>query len=274
MSEQNLLKLSNGLEIPSIMVGTYPLKGFELVKIIRNAVKYNYRGFDTASAYGNERWVGLSKMITPKDKKIFISTKFNVFDEKIDIKEELNGSMKRMNVKNIDLYLMHWPHYKNYIEAWKQMEELYLEGKVKAIGVCNFQERHMDNLLKCAKIKPMVNQIEIHPLLTQEKMINYCKKEGIQLEAYCPFAQMNSKLKEKGILERIAKKYNKKVSQVILRWNLDKGIIPIPRTTKLERLKENINIFDFKLTDEEIQEINSLNKDYKIYEESKYCPGY
>lgn len=275
MDEEKYFKLSNEIEIPKIMLGTYPLKGMELIKTVKNAVKCGYLGLDAAEAYGNERYIGLSRMLMPSKKKnIFITTKFNVFDEKVNIKKELEGSMSRLGVKTIDLYLMHWPHPKNYIDTYKQMEELYLEGKVKAIGVCNFQIRHLENLLKHAKIKPMVNQIEIHPLLIQKELINYCQKENIQLEAYCPFAQMNDMLLEKDILKNIAIKYNKKISQVILRWDIEKKIIPLPRTTKIERLKENIDIFDFKLTEEDIELIDSLNKNYKIYDEEKYCPGY
>ena len=273
--QNEFFELENSIKIPKIMLGTYPLKGYELIKTVRAAVKLGYIGIDAASAYGNERWVALSKMSMPiKQKKMFITTKFNVFDKKVDVRQELLGSMKRLNKKTIDLYLMHWPHPNNYIDSWKQMEELYLEGKVKAIGVCNFKQRHLENLLKYAKIKPMVNQIEIHPLYYQKELIEYCQSQKIQLEAYCPLAQMNSLLKERNILENLAKKYNKKVSQIILRWDIQQGIIPLPRTTKFERLKENIDIFDFELNEEEVELINSLNKNYKIYDEEKYCPGY
>lgn len=275
MDSNKVKKLSNGVEIPQIIAGTYPLKGYELIKTVKNAVKCGYLGFDAASAYGNERWLGLAREIMPiKKRELFITTKFNVFDEKVNIREELKGSLKRINIKKLDLYLMHWPHPKNYIEAWKQMEELYLEGKVKAIGVCNFKQRHMEKLLNNAKIKPMVNQIEIHPLYYQKELIDFCKKEDILIEAYCPFAQMNNMLNDGGILEDIATKYNKKISQIILRWDIEQGIVPIPRTTKFERLKENIDVFDFNLSEEDIKRINSLNKDYKVYEEEKYCPGY
>lgn len=275
MNKKQVFQLSNGVMIPKIMIGTYPLKGYELIKTIREATKCGYLGLDAASAYGNERWVGLARQTMPIQKrKLFITTKFNVFDEKVNIRKELEGSMKRMSIKSIDLYLMHWPHPKNYIEAWKQMEELYFEGKVKAIGVCNFQERHLNKLLENAKVKPMVNQIEIHPLFTQKDLIAKCQKEEIQVEAYCPFAQMNKRLRKNNILENIANKYHKKISQIILRWDIEQGIIPLPRTTKVERLKENIDIFDFKLTKEEIELIDSLNENYKIYPEEKYCEGY
>lgn len=275
MNRKEIFQLSNGVTIPKIMIGTYPLKGYELIRTIREATKCGYFGLDAASAYGNERWVGLARQTMPIQKReLFITTKFNVFDEKVNIRKELEGSMKRMALKSIDLYLMHWPHPKNYIEAWKQMEELYLEGKVKAIGVCNFQQRHLNKLLENAKVKPMVNQIEIHPLFTQKDLIAKCQKEGIQVEAYCPFAQMDKRLQKNNILENIANKYHKKISQIILRWDIEQGIIPLPRTTKVERLKENIDIFDFELTKEEIELIDSLNENYKIYPEEKYCEGY
>lgn len=267
--------LSNGEKIPNIIAGTYPLKGYTMLKTVKNAIKSGYKGFDSASAYGNERWLGLAKILMPiKSKNIFITTKFNLFDENINIEEEVNGSLRRLNLKYIDLYLMHWPHPKNYIQAWKQMESVYKKGLVKAIGVCNFEQRHLEKLLEYCEIKPMVNQIEIHPLLTQKDLIKFCNYEGIQVEAYCPFGQMNEKIKKEKILIDIANRYKKSISQIILKWHLENGIIPIPRTSDEKKLKENIDIFDFNLTKSEIELIDSLNMDYKVYEPEKYCPGY
>lgn len=207
-------------------------------------------------------------------KKLFISTKFNIADKNIDVRKELEGSLKRLGTNYVDLYLMHWPHPKNYIEAWKQMVELYKEGKAKAIGVCNFQIRHLEALQRESDVLPMVNQIEIHPLNTEKELINYCKQQDIQLEAYCPLGLMKEQITKNETLINLTRKYNKSIPQIILRWDIQNGIIPLPKSTKTSRLKENIDIFDFQLEEKEIEEIDLLNQNYKIYEPEKFCKGY
>jgi len=259
--------LNNGVKMPIIGLGTYPLNRFNLIKAMWYAKKNDCTSFDTSSAYGNERWLGLGIKILKLFgvKNIFITTKLsNNSQRKGNIREALLESMKKLDVEKIDLYLMHWPNPETYLESWKEMEKLYREGLVKAIGVCNFHEHHFEKLLEIAEIIPVINQIELHPLLTQMHLREYCKSKNIQIQSYSPVARMNPKLIENNILVSIAKKYNKSVPQIILRWNIENNIITIPKSGTKNRIKENLNIFDFQLTNEEIANINNINEDFRV----------
>ena len=255
--------------------GTYQINREKMVSTLLKSRILGYEGYDLAHAYGNEKWFGRAKKIEfINRKKLFITTKFNLSDKNIDLRKELEGSLERLGTNYVDLYLMHWPYPNNYINAWKQMENLYKEGKARAIGVCNFQIRHLEELLKHCDVIPMVNQSEIHPLNTEKEVIQYCKEKSIQVQAYCPLGLMQDKIVENGILNRLAVKYDRSIPQIILKWNIQNEIIPLPKSTKYKRLKQNIDIFDFELEKKEIQEIDSLNENYKIYIPEKYCKGY
>ena len=259
--------LNNGLKMPIMGLGTYPLNRFKLIKAMWYAHKNGCISFDTSSAYGNERWLGIGIKILKifGAKNIFITTKLsNASQRKGNIREALLDSMQRLDLKYIDLYLMHWPNPETYIESWKEMEKLYQEGLVKAIGVCNFHEHHLEKLLKVAEVIPVINQIELHPLLTQVPLKTYCESKGIKIQSYSPIARMNPKLIENNILVSIAKKYKKSVPQIILRWNIENNIITIPKSGSKNRIIENFNIFDFGLTAEEINDINNLNEDFRV----------
>jgi diketogulonate reductase-like aldo/keto reductase len=268
------IKLNNGIILPCIKLGTYPLDRIVLFKSLVAATYYGFRSIDTASAYGNEKWLGRSLKIIPiKRRNLYITSKLNNGQQKSKkIELALETSLKAIGTDYLDLFLMHWPYPGIYIDSWMQMEDLYRKGKVKAIGVCNFHQRHLDKLLEKATIIPMINQIEIHPLMTQKALVEYCKKIGIKVEAYCPFALMNQKIVNNSILRNIASKYQRSIPQVILRWDFQLGVIPIPKSATPSRLKENISIFDFQLTEAEMDMIDSLNENYKVYEEAKYCP--
>jgi len=256
--------LNNGLKMPIIGLGTYPLNRFKLIKAMWYAHKKGCTSFDTSSAYHNERWLGVGIKIFGV-KNIFITTKLsNTSQRNGNIREALLESIKRLGVKHIDLYLMHWPNPDTYLESWKEMEKLYKEGLVKAIGVCNFHEHHLEKLLEVAEITPVINQIELHPLLTQMPLREYCKSKNIQIQSYSPIARMNPKLIENSILVSIAKKYNKSVPQVILRWNLENNIVTIPKSGSKDRIIENFDIFDFNLTDEEMDDINNINENFRV----------
>lgn len=261
------IKLNNGLNMPIIGLGTYPLNRFKLIRAMYYAYKNSCISFDTSSAYENERWLGIGikilKLLGAKD--LFITTKLSNHGQRNgNIREELIKSMKRLNLKYIDLYLMHWPNPDTYLDSWKEMEKLYEEGLVGAIGVCNFHEHHLEKLLKIAKVKPVINQIELHPLLTQISLREYCKKQEIQIQSYSPVARMDKKLIENKILVSIAKKYNKTVPQIILKWNIQSDIITIPKSGSKIRIKENFDIFDFELSTDELEKINSLNENYRV----------
>lgn len=261
------IKLNNGLNMPIIGLGTYPLNRFKLIKAMYFAYKNGCISFDTSSAYRNERWLGIGIKILKffGAKNLFITTKLsNHSQRKGNIREELLKSMKKLNLKYIDLYLMHWPNPDTYLDSWKEMEKLYEEGLVRAIGVCNFHEHHLEKLLEIAKVKPVINQIEIHPLLTQMPLREYCKSKKIQLQSYSPIARMDKKLVENQILISIAKKYNKSVPQIILKWNIQSNIITIPKSGNKIRIKENFDIFNFELTNQELEEIDNLNENYRV----------
>jgi methylglyoxal/glyoxal reductase len=162
----------------------------------------------------------------------------------------------------LDLYLIHWPVAGKYKEAWRALETLYEEGRVRAIGVSNFQVHHLEDLMKDAEIKPMVNQVEYHPCLTQKEVQAFCREQGIQLEAWSPL--MQGQLIDNEVLAGIAAKYNKSVAQIILRWDLQNGVVTIPKSTKEHRIIENSQVFDFDLSQEDMQLIDNLNQNHRV----------
>ena len=261
------IRLNNNMKMPIIGIGTYPLNGVPLIRTILNAYGCGYTSFDTSAAYFNEECLGVAikRIISYGGAPPFITTKLSNTSQREDnVREGFFNSLKRLGLKYIDLYLMHWPYPDKYIGSWKQMEVLYKEGFVGAIGVCNFHQHHLERLLEEAEILPAINQIELHPLLSQKPLINYCKNNRIQVQAYSPIARMDPKLVEHPILFKLAKKYKKTVPQVILRWDIQQGIIVIPKSGNKKRIKENIDIFDFEFTKNEMLEIDSINKDYRV----------
>lgn len=291
--------LSNGVEIPSVGMGTYPLKGEALTKAIVAATSCGYRAFDTAKAYGNEVSLGnalqeayrINRLkrsdvfITSKigenfnhgipDGKLFYATYPN---EKRDItgivSNQLDEILKNLRTDYLDLLLIHWPFPDYFVEIWKAMEGEYRTGRVRAIGVSNFRERHIQKIINSRSIVPMVNQFELHPMNTKKALVDYCQKLKIQVQAYSPLAVMNKKLINAPILKLLAQKYKKSIPQIILGWNIEQGVIPIPKSGNPIRLQENINIYDFELTDEDMNGIDLLNENYTGVVESRYCPGY
>ncbi len=294
-----MLKLSNGIEIPCIGMGTYPLKGEAMTKAVSSAIGFGYRAFDTAQAYGNEDSLGysLSKAfhihgIQRSD--VFITSKIGekldngipdckLFydwqkEEKKDIKTivstQVDSILENLRTDYLDLLLIHWPFPDYLIEIWKAVEDEYRNGRVKSIGVSNFRERHLQKIMDSSEFSPMVNQIELHPLHTRKNLVNYCRNYNILVQAYSPLAVMNKKLFNSSLIKDIAGKYRKTPAQIILRWHIDQGIMPIPKSGNPVRLKENIQIDDFSLTPDEISSIDSINEDYSALVESIYCPGY
>lgn len=257
---ENFKILSNGVKMPSIGFGTYKSgNDEETAKIIKYALEIGYRQIDTASFYGNEVGIGngiKESRINRED--IFLVTKLwnddHGYDKTI---EAFNKSLERLQVNYIDLYLVHWPNKLNS-ETWKAFEYLYKTGKVKAIGVCNFKIGHLEELKKTAEIMPMVNQIEIHPQSSKNDMLSYCKENNIQLVAWSPI--MRGKLFSNNLMIDLAEKYKKTIAQIILRWHVQRGIIPIPKSSNEERIKENLSIFDFELSNDDMRTIDSLNE--------------
>lgn len=254
--------LSNGVKIPSIGFGTYKSgSDEETAEIIKYALKTGYRHIDTASFYGNELGIGNGiKESGIKREEIFLVTKLwndcHGYDNTI---EAFNKSLEKLQTDYIDLYLIHWPNKLNS-ETWKAFEDLYRKGRVKAIGVCNFKIGHLEQLKESAEIMPMVNQVEMHPHNIKTEMLNYCNENNIQLVAWSPI--MRGRLFSNELMIGLSQKYKKTIAQIILKWHIQRGVIPIPKSSNEERIKENLDIFDFNISDEDMEAINSLDEGY------------
>ena len=259
---EKFMLLSNGVKIPSIGFGTYKSgDDEETAKIIKNALNLGYKMIDTASFYNNEVGIGNGIKESGIDRKdIFIVTKLWNDDHGYDNTiEAFNKSLNNLQVDYIDLYLIHWPNKLN-AETWRAFEHLYETGKVKAIGVCNFKVEHLEELKKTAKIMPMVNQVEIHPFSTKNNIIDYCKDNHIKVIAWSPIAR--GRVLYSDLMINLSKKYKKSIVQIVLRWHMQKGIIPIPKSSNENRIKENIDIFDFEISVEDMIKIDELDEGY------------
>ncbi len=255
-----VLEMNNKLKIPQFGFGVFTIKhNDEAEKCCLEAFKLGYRHIDTAHLYGNEKGVGeaIRKSGIPRD-QIFLTSKIwhNECGEGITTKA-IERMLKRLNQEYVDLLLIHWP-LGDYIGAWKDMEKAVQEGKVKSIGLSNFFGKHLEDILKIAKIMPVVDQVECHPYAPCDDLRKELDKINCYIEAWSPIGRGNSQLLNEPILIEIAKKYNKTVAQVILRWHIEKGNIVFPKSSNPKHIRENFEIFDFKLTQEEIDKINSL----------------
>ena len=265
------LTLSNGVGIPILGFGTYKMEDDEIVlNSVREAIKAGYRHIDTASFYKNEENVGNGireglKHTGLKRKDIFVTTKvWNTEQGYENTLNAFNNSLQRLNMDYVDLYLIHWPVTKDYAdtwqsrikETWKAMEKLYKEGKIRAIGVSNFLVHHLEELMSSCEIKPMVNQIEFHPGHNQKETVEFCKKHEIVVEAWSPLGR--GVILENEFLSEIAKKYNRTIAQICLRWIIQQGIVTLPKSVTLERIKSNFEIFDFELSEEDMDKITNM----------------
>lgn len=260
------ITLSNGVEMPVIGLGVYRIKDEETAaNSVKAAIAEGYRMIDTAAAYGNE--AGVAKGIRQSGiarEDIFITTK--LWNENIrqgNIRQALEESLQKLKTDYIDLYLIHWPVPELYLEAWKQLEEFYKEGIVRAIGVCNCEIHHLKAILEIAQTIPMINQIELHPYFTQEALCRYCREMNIQPEGWAPLA--NGDLLKDAVIRELSQVYGKTPAQIILRWHLQKGLVLIPKSVHEERIRENMNIFDFTLLPEDMEKIDHLNTGNRIF---------
>lgn len=257
--------LSNGAEMPYFGLGVFKTKnGKEVIDAITHALTNGYRHIDTAAIYENEDGVGEAIKRSFIDREhIWITSKVwnskQGYDSTI---KAFHDSLERLKTDYLDLYLVHWPVKGKFNETYRALETLYEEGKVKAIGVSNFLAHQLDELMQTAKITPMVNQIEFHPRLTQPELIEKCKSMGIQPEAWSPL--MQGRIFEIVELQKLANKYNKNVAQLVLRWNLQKGIITIPKSANNERIVNNSQIFDFSISEEDMLLIDKLDRGMRI----------
>lgn len=305
---KNAFLLSNGVEIPAVGMGTYPLNGQTLLNAVYAAYRCGYRLFDTADNYYNEEDLGISLNLlyvktNARRENLFLVSKLS--DELYKpgtlgggrnrglyfwknstamqgdgavhrvVRQKIQHTLEALHTDYLDLLLMHWPYPDFFEEIWYEMESLYREGLVKAIGVCNCRERHFEKLRKSCTVFPMVNQFESSPLNTKQPLVEYCKMNRIHIMIYSPL--MNLRLKSSvdytKYLESLAEKYHKTNAQIILRFDLQRGFTPIPKSVHKERLQLNIDIFDFELTRTEMDCLMSFNEDRQTLPESRSCPG-
>ncbi len=265
MNIQSIVKLNNGVEMPLFGLGVFLSKeGHEVENAVMVALEAGYRHIDTAAVYGNERGVGnaVKNSRIPR-KEIFITSKiwnsdqgyrntFDAFQESID----------RLGTDYIDLYLIHWPKGPLSAETWRAMEEIYAKGRVRAIGVSNFLVHHLEDLLPHCKTTPVVNQVEFHPYLQQPALQQFCAGKNIQLEAWSPI--MKGKVSEIALLQELSAKYGKSPVQITIRWELQKQIVTIPKSVHPDRIMSNAAVFDFEISQEDMEAIDRLDKHFRV----------
>lgn len=263
--------LNNGIQMPILGFGVFQITDLvQCEQCVYDAITVGYRLIDTAAAYMNEEAVGkaIKRVINEgiaKREELFITTKLWIQDAGYEsAKRAFEKSLKRLQLDYIDLYLIHQP-FGDIHCSWRAMEELYKEGRAKAIGVSNFQPDRLMDLIIHHEVIPAVNQIEIHPFYQQIESIEFMRKYNIQPEAWGPFAEGRNNIFQNEVLVSIAQKYNKTVAQVILRWLIQRGIVAIPKTVHKERMIENINIFDFELSQEDMEKIVLLDTKKSLF---------
>lgn len=249
--------------MPEIGLGVYKITDSEMETAIESALEVGYRAFDTAYLYDNEVALGrvLKQSEIARDSLFITSKLWNDYQGFESTLEQFNQSLERLGTDYLDLYLIHWPCAEDdlFIESYKALEQLYEEGKVRAIGVCNFTKEHLEKLMDATDIVPAVNQVEVHPYFNQQQLQDFCDDNDIAVTAWMPLMRNRGLLDDPVIVE-IAKRYNKTPAQVVLRWHLAHNRLIIPKSKTPERIEENFNIFDFNLEVTDIAEIDALNR--------------
>ena len=281
MSNPIDLILSNGVKMPPIVQTTNWQNYEQMSNLVCEGLKVGFRAFDTARDYGNEPIVGRVmeeqlKASGLKRQDIFLTTKIgNSQQAKGDIEGEIEKSLENLHTDYVDLWLMHWPYPSYYIDTWRKMEKVYSTGKVRAIGMANYHVRHFNALFAAGiEVIPHCVQFEHHPMRTADDIFQLCREKDIAVQAYSPICRMISAIKDNPILIEISKRVGKSIAQVILRWHYQHKSVPVFKTLKPHRLKENFDIWDFELTPLDMEAIHSLDCDYKYHLESASCPGF
>ncbi|MGE6517240.1 aldo/keto reductase [Lysinibacillus sphaericus] len=257
--------LNNGLEMPLVGYGVFRVpQGEDLAEAVKTAIAKGYRSIDTAQVYRNEESVGqgiraaIAEGLVTRE-ELFVTSK--VWNDGLSYEETLTAydrSLEKLGLEYLDLYLVHWPGIDtNHIEAYKALEKIYQDGRVRSIGVSNFHVHHLENLLRETTVIPVINQIEFHPHLTQEEVRAYCKEHAIQAEAWSPL--MNGALLEEELIQELAAKYSRTPAQIVLRYDVQHGVVTIPKTMTPARMTENLDVFNFSLTDEEMAKLDAIN---------------
>lgn len=261
--ENDVQILINGYPMPSVGLGVYKISDEDMTTVVNAAIEAGYRAFDTAYFYGNESSLGkaLKNSGVPRE-DLFLTTKlWNDYQGYDKTFEFFNKSIENLQTDYLDLFLIHWPCEEDglFVETYKAMEELYEQGKIKAIGVCNFKQHHLEKLMSETHVVPMVNQIEVHPYLNQQDVQDFCDRYDIKVTAWMPLMR-NRGLLDDPVIIKLAEKYEKTPAQIVLRWHLAHNRIIIPKSQTPKRIRENIDLFDFNLELTEVAEIDALNK--------------
>jgi methylglyoxal/glyoxal reductase len=266
-NKQVFTRLNNGVEMPMLGLGVYNMHGREAEQAIQNALEIGYRLIDTAAMYGNETEVGNAiKKSGLARGEIFLTSKVNNPDQGYDSTlRAFERSLGNLRTEYIDLYLVHWPIRGKRRETWKALEKIYVDGQVRAIGVANYLIPFLEELGTYANIVPAVNQVEFSPYLFLKELYHFCKKQDIQLQAYSPLVR--GKKFEDPKLVSVARKYGKMPAQIILRWDIELGVSPIPKSVNTQRLKENFNVFDFSLSKEDVALIGNFNENLRLVDD-------
>lgn len=256
-----MIRLYNGVELPDIGFGTFPQKE-ELRESVPTAIRAGYQLVDTSDNYLNEAFVG-DGLSSVSETPVVVVTKFSQPLRTFDLSKCFEESRQRLGGR-IDVYLLHWPFPYLWKDAWKRMEDLYLSGQCKAIGVCNFEKPMLQKLMRFCRVKPMIDQFERHPLFCQRETADFCRDNGIVVMSYSPLARMDQELFSNSVLKSISEQKHKTVSQIILRWNIEHGDIPIPASRRAEHILANFGVFDFRLSKEEVLRIDALDAGHRI----------
>ena len=254
--------LHNGVKMPYLGLGVFECE--RVTNSVLCALEEGYRHIDTATIYDNEKEVGVAlKQSGIERNKVFLVSKVWNTDQGFNNTiKAYDDSLKKLKVDYLDLYLIHWPVKNMFNETWKALEYLYKKGRVRAIGVSNFLKHHLEELLPDSTIIPMVNQMEFHPYLVQQELIDFCNSKGIQYEAWSPL--MRGKIFEIELLKNLSVKYQKTIAQIVLRWDLQKGIVTIPKSSNEKRIKSNTDLFDFELSGADVNAMDLLDRDYRV----------
>ena len=261
-----VVDLLDGNTIPKLGLGVYKVDNDLAAPLVSHALTNGYRLIDTASMYENEVGVGRGIVDSgvPRD-QVQVATKFWMDDLGYEnTLKAFDKSLKLLGLDYLDFYLIHWPAPKRgllYVDSWRAMEKLKNEGLVRSIGVCNFHTHHVDEILKVAEHKPVLNQVELHPWLTQDKVLEYDNSHSILTQAWSPLAR--GKILEEDMLAELATSHGKSVAQIVLRWHIQRGVAVIPKSNSTERISENMNVFDFELSEQEMVSISSLNSNFR-----------
>jgi 2,5-diketo-D-gluconate reductase A len=257
------VKLNNGVDIPQLGFGVFQIKPRDTAEAVSTALQIGYRHFDTAEMYGNEKEVGQAIARSGIDRsEVFVTSKLNnnqhTFDDAL---RAFDQTLVALDMDQIDLFLLHWPlpTVNNFVERWKALERVYADGRARSIGVSNFEDHHLQRLFEETEIVPAVNQIEVHPYFAQNDLLAFDAEHGIATEAWAPLVQ-GAVLGDETVLD-VAQTYGKTAAQVVLRWHVQRGSIVFPKSVTSKRIQENFEIFDFELSDADMERISGLNRD-------------